>query len=340
MKRLIKRFAVFLIPFAVVFALFLAFDAYDYFGLGSHKTYLSKPLSTTRELVRDRSENIILGDSHMANCNVDYIESISGERYTMLAYGGATLPENIDQFWYAAEHTDLKKVVFGVEFYNMNPDNYTDRFTSVIEKVENPIAFLRDYTYWIEAVDNMFAIIQNGLVKLTGIEALGVYVDDPSSLEMDIKPPTERNYMTGARIDLENYCLVIYRRCESYSAPVEYLEELGRIIDYCDENGIEIVFVLPPANAEIWNRVIYPLGIDKYIEQYKDFLKSRATVYDFEFYNDFARNDDNFLDGMHLVLRGKLWLTDVVFGGEESPYCIKTTKDEYLAGGGAAGSDS
>ncbi len=331
MKKLIRKLLLFLLPFAAAFALFLAFDAYNYFGMGSHMTYLSKPLSTMRELVRDKSENIILGDSHMANCNVDYIEELSGEHYTMLAYGGATLSENIDEFWYAVEHTELKKVVFGVEFYNMNPDHYVDRFTSVIEKVEHPLTFLSGYTYWIEAIENMFATVQNAAADLTGIHALRVAVEDPSSLEFDPVPMQDRNPYTGARVDLEDYSMLIYQQCENYSAPTGPLEELGKIIDYCDGHGIEIVFVMPPANSEIWNRVIYPLGIDGYIEMYKDYLKSRATVYDFEFYNDFARDDSNFLDGMHMVRSGKMWLTEVVFGGEESPYCIKTTKEQYLA---------
>ncbi len=335
MGKLLKKIALFIIPFIVVFALFLAFDPYNYFGQGSKISYMSKPLSTMRELVREQSENIILGDSHMANFNVGYIEEISGERYTMLAFGGGTMPENIDEFWYAAEHTTLKKVVFGVEFYNMNTNHGARRFVQIIPKIQQPLKFLGDYSYWLEAAENMKSQAMNGLAKLLNISSLEVFVDDPSSLSQDVRPSEERNEY-GERIDLVNYSGIIYGQCQGYRGPLDYLVELEKIIDYCDANGIEIIFVIPNSSAVLWEDVIYPLEIDFYIEIYKDFLKSRATVYDFEFYNDYAKDDSNFLDGMHLVLEQKLWLTRVVFGGEETPYCERTTPEQYLAAKQAA----
>ncbi len=89
--------------------------------------------------------------------------------------------------------------------------------------------------------------------------------------------------------------------------------------------------MIPACNRVIWDRVIYPLGIDFYIDLYKDYLKSHAAVYDMEFYSEYAENDNNFQDGFHFVLEEKLRMTRIFFAGEESEYCMRTTPETYLA---------
>ena len=64
--------------------------------------------------------------------------------------------------------------------------------------------------------------------------------------------------------------------------------------------------------------------------KYKDALKSCATVYDFEFDNEQAANDDVYLDGMHLVRDEKMRLIRVVFGGEADKNCMITAKEDYI----------
>ncbi|MDO4566291.1 MAG: hypothetical protein Q4B42_03070 [Oscillospiraceae bacterium] len=334
--KLLKKLLIFAAPFLLLLALFIAFEPYDYWGLKGESRYYARSVSALRELLREQPENIVLGDSRMANFNADYIEEQTGERYTMLCYGGATLNESIEQFWFAAGHTGLKKVVFGLDFYTLNDNHRNEtRFEDAREKALEPLKFLGNFDVWLDAAGNFEVAFSNVWADITGDETARLTVDDPSSLEQDVRPPD--NYSAeGYRLDLLEYSYIIYSQCADYSPPLDYLAELEEIISYCEENGIELIFVIPNCSRVIWNEVIYPLELDYYIDIYKDFLKSRATVYDMEFDNDYAANDPLFYDGFHFVLEEKLHLARVIFAGEESEYCVRTTKEQYLAEKAAA----
>lgn len=327
--RFIKNLAKYLLPFLLIFAIFTAFDPYDYWLINNHPTYVSRSVSGMRELLLTKPENILLGDSRMANFNADYIKQITGEDWCALAYGGATLNENIEQFWYATEHTTLKKVVFGVNFYNLNDNHYSEgRVDDAIETAENPLKFYGNFNIWLEMVSNIRAKASGVLADITGNENLRIFVDDPSSLTQDVKPPQEME--NGYRKNLLDYATLIYGQIGDYHGAISYLERLDEIIDYCDANDIEIIFLIPNSNRAMWDLTIFPLEIDDYIEIYKDRLKSRAIVYDMEYYNDYAMDDDIFYDCFHFMREEKQHLMRVFFADEECEYCIRTTPQEYL----------
>lgn len=331
MKQFIKKLCLYLVPFLVVLLVFCIFETSDYWNLKGNSAYMSRALHSARVVQLEHPSRIVLGDSRMANVNEGYLEELTGEDWCIMAYGGATLNESIQQFWYAAERTELKEVVMGITFYTIN-DNHlaSGRLEAALEDAEHPMQYLSNFQYWAGAWDAMKTAIRNGLYELTGNSRYYVAVDNPSSLTQEMELPTEYN-AEGYRTDLYNYSDTIYNQCATYKGSVEYLARLQEIIDYCDENGIELTFVMPACNRVIWDRVIYPLDIDFYMDIYKDYLKSRATVYDMEFYSAYAENDDYFQDGFHFVLDEKLRMTRIFFGGEESEYCLKTTAEEYLA---------
>ncbi len=330
MKRLIKKLLIFCIPFLLALGFFVAFETYDFWCLKGDVAYMNRGIHSLREVVLTKPERIILGDSRMANFNVGYIEEISGEDWCNMAYGGATLNESINQFWYAAEHTKLKEVVFGVSFYTMNDNHLTYRFDSAKAIAENPVGYVLNFRNWMDAIYRCKNNISNAIYDATGNQAFYVLVDDPSSLAQDVRPPDELDE-NGDRVDLVNYSNIIYSQCAAYTGCSGYLYELEKIADYCTENGIKLTFVIPNFNRMLWERVVYPLELDIYIDIYKDSLKSIADVVDLEFYNDYAKNDDYFLDGLHFVLEEKLHLARIVFADEASEYVMRTTADEYGA---------
>ncbi|MEG1416997.1 MAG: hypothetical protein RSC55_00010 [Oscillospiraceae bacterium] len=276
--KLFKKIVIFIFPFALIFALFVAFEPYDYWGLKGESRYYARSVSSLRELLREHPENIVLGDSRMANFNADYIEEIGGGHWTMLCYGGATLNENIEQFWFASEHTELKKVVIGLNFYNLSDIHYSEgRFESASEKALSPTKFFFDFDVWLDMLGNLEVALSNAWANITGNEKLRMVVDDPSSLTQDVRPPSDYS-ADGYRIDLQNYAAIIYSQCDGYKGALEYLSRLDEIIDYCDTNGIELVFIMPNSNRAIWDFVVYPMEIDFYINIYKDRLSLRYGV--------------------------------------------------------------
>lgn len=330
MKRFLRKFLIFCIPFVLLLSFFFTFEPYDYFAVKHDAWYLSRSLSSTRELLLNHPENIILGDSRMANLNSDYIMEVSGERYLNMAYGGATMNESIQQFWYAVAHTQLKKVVIGISFYNMNGHLYSDRLGDVIAQAENPFKFIGDYGYWMEAVQHAGDKASNAWADVTGHDDARITYDDPSSLDY-IDPPHTDDEIEGYRADLYQYAIEINAYMQEYDMQL-YTEQLVEIAHYCDENNIELLFVIAPCNRSIWELCVFPSFFDVAISHYKKQLKSVATVYDAEFYNDFAKNDDLFNDGHHLVKDEKLRMIRIIFGGEDSPYYLKTTAAQYNAG--------
>ncbi len=328
-KTLIKKLLIYIIPFVIALVWFFGFEPYDYLNIKGDAFYMSKPLSSTRELLLTCPENVIFGDSRMANMNVDYIEEITGERYTMMAFGGATLNDAINEFWYATEHTDMKKVVIGVNFYALNSDHLADRFTGVIPLAENPFKFISSFGIWYEAFENCRRILNNFYQRNFGDPEKMIFMDDPSSLtQKDPVPPD--SYNGEYRTDLFDYAHIIKGQVSNYQNPDMYIKELNKIIDYCNQNEIELTIVIAPSHFSIWELVVFDLELQYYIRNYKDHLKSRATVYDFEWYNDYSKNDENFIDGFHLSGEQKLAFTRAIFNDELGDFCVKTTPEQYI----------
>ena len=78
---------------------------------------------------RDPAANILLGDSEMAQLPVQVLQTVTGQQYSNLAYGGGTLRESVSTFWFASRKVKLQKVLFGMSFmeYNPYPVNRVDK---------------------------------------------------------------------------------------------------------------------------------------------------------------------------------------------------------------------
>lgn len=330
MKRFAKKLLLFSLPFLLLLVWFFAFEPYDWLGLRGERWYSCGAVSSKRELLREKPENLIFGDSRMANLNTDYIASIGGGDWLMMAYGGATLQENIEDFWYAARHTEMKRVVFGLSFYTLNDSHANDRHDAAVEFAENPFAFVGDFRHWYEAAQNCNVKLHDLLADCTGDDSLRIPLDDPSSLTADVRPPQEYGE-DGRWVDLVKYSQIILVSVQNYSC-VNACEQLDKIVDYCGQTGIELSFVLFPCHDVIWQEVIRPMGLQGQMMYYKDFLKSRAPVLDMEIQSDFSAEDDNFIDGFHPVLERKLQLCRIIFAGEEADFCVRTEPESYQAG--------
>ncbi len=213
MKAFLKKLCLYFVPFFAAVLLFYAFEPADYWNLRGNSAYMSRAVHAARVVQLEHPERIVLGDSRMANVNEGYLEQITGEDWCVMAYGGATLHESIQQFWYAAARTQLKEVVFGVTFYTVN-DNHlaSGRLDTALELADHPLRYLGDFQHWAEAWDGVKTALRNGLSALTGDESLRITADDPSSLTQTFVPPQEYNN-EGYRVDLYDYSNIIWDQC-------------------------------------------------------------------------------------------------------------------------------
>ena len=311
MKRFAKKTAVYLIPFLIALLLFYIFEPSNYFGFKDDAAYFTRPLSSMRQLMREQPANVIFGDSRMANLNTDYIKEITGEEYSMQGFGGATLGESIELFWFATEHTKMEKVMFGVSFYGAKGIQDAGRITDVEKQATNIFAFTSRLDYWLQALNSAKDGSQNIIADvLNRPDLMAEPPEDPTAFTpQDI--PTERG--DRYRLQLEEYADIIRFMCEGYTLESDTLRQLDEIIDYCKENHIELIFVFPPMHQSIFTNVTEPMDLDGYRNQLKDYLIGKTTVYDMEFLNDFTCNEDNFFDGFHLSSEEKKTLAQLLF---------------------------
>ncbi|MEA4911054.1 MAG: hypothetical protein VB092_00375 [Oscillospiraceae bacterium] len=323
MFRLLKKFIRFLAPLLAVLVLFFALEPYDYYGWHGESNYTSRPLSAVRALLRGQPTGIVLGDSRMATLSEDYIRAVSGEDYCSLAFGGAQLGECLSLFWYAAQHTQLERVVLGVSFYNMGGTQDGGRIPGVLRQADSVYGFVSNFNHWLEAFNTLKYKTQNALGTALGRADWLWYPEDPTRFEA---LPVSDARGDVYRADLEDYAQTI-RAMTGADFHIEdaTYEALAAVIDYCDANGIELTIVLPPMHVSIFTDVVEPLGLAEELNRLRGFVAARVVVYDFEYPNAFTENEDNFYDGFHLQGPQKQLLIDVIFGNASFD-CVRITR--------------
>lgn len=322
MKKFFKNLTLYATPFLVVLLAFFAFEPNDYFGLRGDAIYLSRPLSSMREAMRGAEDTLVFGDSRMANLSADYIERVSGEKCTMMAFGGSTLGEQVELLRFCAKYKTPKKVVFGVSFYMCRGTQDAGRIPAVEAQATSVWDFATNFGNWMQAADAIRWKTKNLVAAALSREDLLEYPEDPTDYTITPVITTER--YDGDREDLFTYSTIIYGGITGFELGDDSLALLGEVVDYCDENDVELVFVIPPMHEILFRRATTLAGIDGERDKLLEFLRARATVYDLEFINDFTLNEDNFYDGFHLMPEQKKLLARLIFTDtDEHPEAIR-----------------
>ena len=95
MKNILKKLALLAIPVLLWLAFFITFEPNNYFGLKASATS-SQPVARVRAYQQDPGTNLILGDSRLAHFDMGLVDSLSGQSWQNLAFGGASLKETLD----------------------------------------------------------------------------------------------------------------------------------------------------------------------------------------------------------------------------------------------------
>ena len=227
--------------------------------------------------------NLLLGDSRMANIPTEMVEKTTGERYFNFAYGGASLREIIDSFWFAANHSRLRNVYLGLNLPVYNDYNITDRAKTYLTISENPTLYF---------------------VNRTVLES-SLYVTYSYATGKDLKlgaPNVDKEAFWRHELDEvdANYF-------KNYVYPKHYLEELRKIAAFCKQQGIKLTFIIFPTHTDVQN-LITRYGLDEFNQQFRTDLASLATVYDFDFPNQTTSNKENFADPDHAIA----WVNELI----------------------------
>ncbi len=106
-----------------------------------------------RAYQQEPGTNLILGDSRLAHFDMGLVDSLSGQSWQNLAFGGASLKETLDLADYLLDSgNDVDTLLVEVSFYTLNAGYNTDRFATLEETLNNPLAYCFNLEYNVNAL--------------------------------------------------------------------------------------------------------------------------------------------------------------------------------------------
>ena len=108
MKNILKKMALLAIPVVLWFVFFAAFEPNNYFGLKASASS-SQPVARVRAYQQAPGTNLILGDSRLAHFDMQLVNSLTGQPWQNLAFGGASLKRRL--IWRTIYSTPVMRLI-------------------------------------------------------------------------------------------------------------------------------------------------------------------------------------------------------------------------------------
>jgi hypothetical protein len=292
------RLALFLVPILVLIVLPVYYV--DPFGVFAKPSLIPDPIrSQYAQQVnqvfwklpaydRDPAVNILLGDSETAQLPVQVFQTVTGQQYSNLAYGGGTLRESISTFWFASRKVKLQKVFFGISFMEYNP--------YPLDRVRQAEEITRHRALYFSNPD---------VLETTAYDISDGVFHRPVNLLPQVSKAafwtSQLQYLT--------------KRYKRNGPPQNLKDEIRRIVEYCHARNISITFVIPPQHMDAQRR-IRELGVENDYQQFKSDLESMAAVYDCDLNSDLTRDKTNYADPFHLTRSAAMRFTEDLASGK------------------------
>lgn len=308
MKNILKKMALLAVPVVVWFAFFAAFEPNNYFGLKASATS-SQPVARVRAYQQAPGQNLILGDSRLAHFDMALVDSLSGQEWQNLAFGGASLKETLDLADYVLDSGNpVSTLLVEVSFYTLNAGYNTDRFAALEETLNNPLAYCLNLEYNVNAL----TVAMDTLRGTPDTIESGDWTDADYLAEDGTILPLHRK--------LYDYTATITPRCKSWALNTEQLARLGALAERCKAEGVRLIVVLPPMAGNVRTEVCDAFGITDAMQgtvlpQLQTWAGEYSfTLLDYEWGGSAITDDDTqFYDGFHLDEKYGLpqWTTEL-----------------------------
>jgi len=305
MTKYIKNSLLFVIPL-LVYALFIVvIDPFNYLNAksiidGSLKEEISlhiEPhLYKMIKYENDPKKNIVIGDSRSNGLYYHFDQ----ERWSNLSYGGASLKEIIQSFWYAAERENLDSVVIGINLMLYN--KYNKRF-------------------WVEETvsrkSNFFSYAFNHYTFQSSIKLVNSYFSDEANpvetpeVHKDSVELAKREFWKMKLLETDKF----FRRVEY---PDEYFQQLKEISEYCEARNMSLIFWIPPTHVDYQN-ALEKYSLEEHNRMFLDDIRSLGDLYDFNFESSLTQEYDNFRDPVHFTYDiGKTIHKEIIDGSPQN----------------------
>jgi len=239
-RALLLRILALVLPFAVAGAIVAGIDPYRYFpwsasrpidpGAADIAYRMDPPLWKLADFRHHPAPHLLLGDSRMAELDTTAIDSVTGQRFANLAYGGGSLDEAIKTFWHVDRTVPLRSVTLGINLDSFNQSNSKDRVTGTLRTLANPFLYLCDRLV-LRTIGMQVRRRLEGKTPVFGA------------------PPMSRDAFWTYQLDVT--ARIAY---ESYRDPEGYRRRLAEMAGHCRRRGIALRFVIFPEHADLQAR--------------------------------------------------------------------------------------
>ncbi|WP_339924866.1 hypothetical protein [uncultured Cyclobacterium sp.] len=282
MKRFIGNSLYFVIPF-VVYSLIIAFiDPFNYldgFSITSEEKRETIAKDIEPHLYKiiafenDPKKNWVLGDSRSNGL----YDAMDQDQWASLSYGGASLKEMIQSFWWATEIVKPDTVLIGI---NLNLYNKFNRRFWVEETLS------RKGNYFTYAF-NKYTF--NATVALT--KSLITPEKEPEP-ETEVDDPEAKKYYWQKKLKETD------KFYKNITYPDQYKKQLTEIAEYCKKEDIKLIFWIPPLHKD-YHDVLEQYDLKEYTERFRSDMRAFGDVFDFNYDSKLIIDSQNFRDPVH-----------------------------------------
>ncbi len=322
MKSFLIKIIFFLIPILIYVFTIVLVDPFNYFNLTkivnddikiknnfrSNKTVsLGTILWKMNDFRHNPTENIIIGDSRAYQINTDDIMKISGESYYNLAVPGNNCDNIIDLFWYACKYNSLSKVYLSLSFDTYYPRSRNkDIFREASRKINLIYPFFTEKLLIAHAYHALKLQIKS---ETKHKKTNQIQIKDKNAKAKKLNDIKKQDKW-------EKKLTTFNRVFKRFKFPEENISKLQKIVNYCDDNKINLTFVILPSNYDI-HGLIKQNGLEIEYTRFKTEIYSLGNVVDFDIDSEFTRDNENFNDPVHVkkehynIINAELFLDSV-----------------------------
>ncbi|MCB2219256.1 MAG: hypothetical protein KQI35_02590 [Bacteroidetes bacterium] len=290
MKKYLYKGFYFTIPFLILFGFILVIDPYNFVNIfhvidsenkqmvmnrndesGPRGNMLWKILHYKRKPVN----NILIGDSQCRLISEDSLKKYTHEEWFNFCIPGASYETMFDNFWFAAKHGKLQKVVFEVSFMNFNKNRSYSLSHFARDFMKKP------YLYFTKK-EILYDSWANLLYALTKDERI-------VQNSHEFAPEEDMNVLADKRLELF---------FGNYIYPDQFSQELVKITNYCHQNNIQLVFLIMPTYMEV-HHYLQEKGLIPMHQKFKAEIKGLSETIDYDVDLEVSKKRENFIDYFH-----------------------------------------
>ncbi|MHB1306845.1 MAG: hypothetical protein ACYDC1_10530 [Limisphaerales bacterium] len=288
MRKLIVKLLLLAAPLAVLAALVVAVDPFNFFGgpsllsdrLKVRNRFYSgatmpayNMLAKLVEYRRQPVANLIIGDSRLTRFNARMVEELTGEAFYNFGVPGGNYRSMVDTFWYADRLVPLKTVYLQVSFRTYGAGDW-DIFSEA-EMTANSV--------W-------YHLASRRVLGATFLGLRSLFFERSMQYAYDDHPPG----FWAKVLESERGMVRRFRR------PVELLKELTKIAEHCRAKGIRLVLIDLPSHLDA-QRLVTEAGLEEERERYRQEMMALGTYYDFNRTNRLTVDRTLYVDPLHAL---------------------------------------